>query len=222
MRTTSTAGAGADGASRLDGRSASAKQIRGSSILLVGRFLSMAANFGIGVLTVRYLTKSDYGAFAYALSIVTLGETVVTLGLDRAITRFVPIYEEREEYSKLWGTLVMVVGVVGGLGLGMCLLTVGLQNWIAGTLITERQVVSLLTILIVLSPVQALDGVLIGMFSVFSKPSAIFFRRHVLGPALKLTVVLLLVLGHAGVEFLAAGYVLAGVTGVAIYTGILI
>lgn len=203
------------------GRSASAQQIRGSSLLLVGRLLSMATNFGVTVLTVRYLAKSDYGAFAYALSIVSLGETVVTLGLDRAITRFIPIYEERQEYHKLWGTLVMVIGVVAGLGLGICLLMVGLQSWIGGTLITERQVVSLLVILIILSPVQALDGVLLGMFSVFSKPSAIFFRRHVLGPVLKLTVVLLLVLNHAGIEFLAVGYVLAGTAGVAISAGIL-
>jgi hypothetical protein len=46
------------------------RQIRGSSLLLIGRTLSMAVNFAVQVLIVRYLSKTDYGAFAYALSIV--------------------------------------------------------------------------------------------------------------------------------------------------------
>jgi O-antigen/teichoic acid export membrane protein len=83
------------------------KQIRGSSLLLLGRFLSLGINFGIQVLIVRYLSKADYGAFAYALSIVSLGASIVTFGLDRSITRFIPIYEEDGEYDKLWGTIVM-------------------------------------------------------------------------------------------------------------------
>lgn len=66
--------------------SSSRRQIRGSSLLLVGQFLSKAINFAVQVLIVRYLTKSDYGAFGYALSIVALGESVATFGLDRAIT----------------------------------------------------------------------------------------------------------------------------------------
>jgi hypothetical protein len=72
-------------------QSTTRRQIRGSSLLLVGRFLSRGVTFAVQILIVRYLSKSDYGAFAYALSIVTLGTTVVTFGLDRAITRFVPI-----------------------------------------------------------------------------------------------------------------------------------
>ena len=72
------------------------KQVRGSSLLFAGRFLSLGINFGIQILIVRYLTKADFGAFAYALSLVSLGASIVTFGLDRSITRFIPIYEERQ------------------------------------------------------------------------------------------------------------------------------
>ena len=53
--------------------SAANRQIRGSSLMLVGRALSMGVNFVVQVLIVRYFAnaKGDYGAFAYALSIVT-------------------------------------------------------------------------------------------------------------------------------------------------------
>ena len=56
------------------------RQIRGSSLLLIGRSISLGINFLTQVLIVRALTKTDYGAFSYALSIVALGQMVITLG----------------------------------------------------------------------------------------------------------------------------------------------
>src|SRR5574342_386937 len=88
---------------------AARRQIRGSSLLLVGQLLAKGVNFGIQVMIVRYLSRSDYGAFAYGLSIVALGESIATFGLDRAITRYVPIYHEQRDYNKMFGTLFMVV-----------------------------------------------------------------------------------------------------------------
>jgi len=197
------------------------RQIRGSSLLLFGRLISMVVNFAVQVLTVRYLTKDDYGAFAYALSLVALGETVITLGLDRAVTRFVPIYQEKDDYPKLFGTLLMVYGTIIGLGLILVLAMVALQGTITGRLIEDQQAVKLLVILIALAPVQALDNVLNGTFAVFSKPSAIFFRKYVLAPGLRLAVVIALVLGSASVTFLAVGYLGAGILGVGIFAAVL-
>ncbi|MGH8908924.1 MAG: flippase [Egibacteraceae bacterium] len=206
----------------LDGRDAAKTQIRGSSLLLAGRLLSMAINTAVQVLIVRSLSKTSYGAFAYALSFVSLGETIVTMGLDRAVTRFVPIYDERREYGKLLGTLALVLGTIVGLGLVTVLLVIGLQGVIAGRLIEDRQAVTLLVILIALAPLQALDSLAVGMFAVFARPGAIFLRRYVLAPGLRLVVVVLLILGDSGAAFLAAGYVAAGAVGVAIYGVILI
>ncbi len=68
----------------------------------------------------------------------------------------------------------------------------------------------MLLILIVLAPIQALDDVLMNGFAVFSNPRAIFFRRYVLNPVLRLAVVGLLIFGERDVEFLAVGYVVTG------------
>ena len=198
------------------------RQIRGSSLLLVGRFVSKGVNFAVQVLTVRYLVKSDYGAFAYALSVVAIGTTFVTFGLDRAVTRFVPIYHEHRDYNKMFGTLALVLSTILVLGLGGVMLFYGLQGLLGGTIIDDDQALALLLILIVLAPVQALDTVLNGLFAVFSRPTAIFFRKYVLGPVLKLAVVLLLILSNSSVEFLAMGYLAAGVLAVVIFSIILI
>jgi uncharacterized protein YjbI with pentapeptide repeats/O-antigen/teichoic acid export membrane protein len=201
---------------------ATRRQIRGSSLLLVGRLISIAVTTFVQILTVRYLTKGDYGAFAYALSIEALGETIVTLGLDRAVTRFVPIYQEKEDYDKLFGTLLMVVGTIFALGTLLILVTLGLQGYIARHLIGDRLAVNLLVILIALSPINAFDNILNSMFAVFSSPSAIFFRKYVLAPALKIGVVMLLILGHSDVTFLAFGYVGSGLLGIAVFVVFLV
>lgn len=201
---------------------ATRKQLRGSSLLLIGQVLSKGVGFAVQVLIVRYLSKSDYGAFAYALSVVAMGETIVTFGLDRAVTRFLPIYHEQHDYGKMFGTLFLVLSAVASLSVGLILVFYGLQEFIGQTFIDDQQALSLLLILIFLAPVQALDTLLNGLFAVFSRPTAIFFRKYVLGPALKLSVVLLLIWAGSGVRFLATGYLAAGVIAVVIFSIVLI
>src|SRR3989304_2937288 len=57
---------------RCDARAdaATRRQLRGSSLLLAGRLLSKGANLAIQVLIVRHLARSEFGAFAWGISIV--------------------------------------------------------------------------------------------------------------------------------------------------------
>ncbi|MFN8494894.1 MAG: flippase [Caldilineaceae bacterium] len=196
---------------------ATRKHIRGSSLLLVGRFLSLGLNLIVQILTVRYLTRSDYGAFAYAISVAALGSSVAVLGLDKTVTRFVPIYQERKAYDKMYGAIVMMIGTIAIIGLALILLTFGLRDFIAGTYIKDQLSLTLVLILIVFAPIDALDSLYEGMFAVFASPKAIFFRRHVLGPGLKLVAVIVVMLAHRNVYWMAIGYAIAGILGFASY-----
>jgi O-antigen/teichoic acid export membrane protein len=193
------------------------KQIRGSSLLLSGRFISLGMNFAIQILIVRYLSKADYGAWAYVVSLVSLGVSVATFGLDRSITRFIPIYDEEKAYDKLWGTIVMVAGTILSISFGIILLVYGLHNLLAGTLISNEQAISVLLIMVFGVPIQSMDGLTTGLFAVMAKPRAIFFRKSILGPLLRLIVVLLLVFSGASIIFLAAGFVTCGAITVVLY-----
>ena len=92
------------------------RQIRGSSLLLVGRFLSKGVNFAVQVLTVRYLAKEDYGFYAYAVAMVALASTVNAMALDKAMARFAAIYHERGDYPRIFGALALVIGIIAVLG----------------------------------------------------------------------------------------------------------
>jgi O-antigen/teichoic acid export membrane protein len=197
------------------------RQIRGSSLLLVGRTVSLGINFLTQVLIVRALTKTDYGAFSYALSIVALAQMVITLGLDRGASRFLSMYEETEDHDRLLGTLVGISGIILGLGTLLILAVYVFQGWIGGTLTEGPNALQVLLIMILLAPIQAFDQLLTGLLTVFASPSSIFFRKYVLAPLLRLAVVVGLILAGTGVWFLAVGYVAAGALGIALYVVIL-
>jgi len=190
--------------------------VRGSSGLLLGQVLALAIGFLVQVLTIRHLTKEDYGAFAWALSVVLLVQSLLPLGLDRANARFLALYDERRDYPRLFGFMVVEALVILGLGTAVVAAT-----WVAtgpvSSLAPSPQAVSLLAVLIVLAPVQAVDLIVVEMFAVFASPWAVFLRRYVLEPLLRLAVVVLLVLGDRDSSFLAAGYVVAGAAGLSLY-----
>ncbi|MDP8899831.1 MAG: oligosaccharide flippase family protein, partial [Actinomycetota bacterium] len=198
------------------------EQIRGSVLLLSGQVIStLVGSAVIQVLLVRHLSKTEYGAFAYALSVAILLEGFSSLGLSRAVARFIPIYDEEEDYPNVFGGLVLAIGATLGLGLAAVLLVNGIRGFIEGTLVNDTLAVSLLVILICLAPITALENVLDKTIVIFCSVRALFFRKYVLTPSLRLLVVVVLVVGDAGIQFLAFGYVAAGLIGLAAYGWIL-
>lgn len=223
-----SAGGGAATAAARDVESGAAsgraerRYLRGSGLLLAGRIISTLLNFAVQVLTVRYLTKSDYGAFAYALAIVSMGTTAIHLGLEKAIPRLVPIYCERGDYERTFGSIAVATCTIWGLGLSLVFLLFGLRGVVAGSLVSDPQSVSLLLILIALSPVGAYTKILEKLVAIFCSPRAIVFRRHVFGPGMKLAAVLTVILFSGDVYLLAYGYLVGGLIGVWVYVAILL
>jgi O-antigen/teichoic acid export membrane protein len=199
----------------------STSQIRGSAVLLSGRMISLGLNLITQVLIVRALSKADYGAFAYALAFVSAARTIVSLGHNQALTRFFALYEEQKRYDKLFGTFVMEVGTVLVTGVVLFLSVLGLKDALTGTLVDDPDAMALLAILVLLAPLESLDRMFEGAFAVFASPRAIFVRRYLFTPGLRLAVVAAALVGDMSVDFVAAGYVVTGAVGVAVYTFLL-
>lgn len=198
------------------------KYLRGSSVLLGGRGVSLLINLAVQVISVRILSKTDYGAFAYALGVASIGSSAVLLGLDKTVSRFVPLYQEQGEERKALGTLALAAGVVCGLGIALVLLVFGLRGVLLGLVVRDALSLALLLILIALAPIQALDALLQNAMAIFVGARAIFVRRHLVGPGLKLLAVLVVMAVSGDVFLLAYGYLIGGVLGVALYLWILI
>ena len=194
------------------------KQIRGSGLLLAGRGISSGLKFVAEIIVVRYLTTAQYGAWTYALAAVVLFRSLSAFGLNRAISRFLPLHLERGEVREFYGVLTFVGGA---LLLGSALVITGFYAFpdriggLAGVAASEP--LAILFVLIFLVPVDTIESLLTSVCAAFGASRTIFVRRSLLLPGMRIAVAIALVLTGADVLLLAYGYVLAGVVGIAYY-----
>lgn len=193
---------------------------RRSALLLFGRIMSLTLNLLTQVLTIRYLSKIDYGLFSYVLVLVGLASSINKFGLDRTAGRFSAIYEQENKLPALAGTIIFSIGSIVAIGAALISLTAGFQGLITGTLVDNKQAMGLLIIMIALAPVNALDAVLVAFLAAFGKAKAIFFRKNILRPGLKLIAVSITIAMSGNLRFLAASHIIAGVFGLLLYAAL--
>ena len=193
------------------------KQVRGSTLLVVGRVLSLLLTTATQVVIVRALTKDDYGAFAYALALALGGRTLLSLGQGKLLSRFVAKYDEQRDYDRMLGSMLLAVGTVVVTSTITILTLFLTSDHLVGTAVRDAATVDVVLILIFIAPLEALDQVFVSLFAVFSRPRAIFFRKYLFTPGLRLGVVLALALTGSSVTFLAIGYLGAAVVGLVVY-----
>lgn len=189
------------------------KLIRGSSLLTLGRVISIVLNFLTQVMIVRCLVKSDYGAFAYGLSIASMGASVAVFGLGRTLNRFAPVFQEQRQFGKMAGTIALTLCCVTGLSVAIVFLVLATQGFIRTNLVGDPLSMSLLLILILMVPLHAIDSILDEMFATFAKPKDLFVRRHLVAPLLKMAAVVPLFFARSDVGILAVSFVVCGLIG---------
>lgn len=188
------------------------KHLRGSSVMLFGKLIAMVIGLVTQTVIVRALTKEDYGSFAYVLSLLLLGTSIAKLSMDKALSRFVPIYLEKGDLSRVGGVIrfVFVANLLAGGAL------VGMTLLLAPRFMAQGPALSLLTFLAILAPIEALENGFQKLLAIFARPRSLMFRRHVLGPLLKLAAAVPLLLVDANVMLLGYCYLAARVLGVAV------
>ncbi len=192
------------------------KQVRGSSLMLLGRMISIAINFIVQVLIVRYLAKEGYGAFAYGYSIAALASRMTALGTDKAANRFVPIYHEKHELNRVKGSLLVAFSTIAVTGVLLIGLVISLHGTLAATVVSDPLSLSVLAVIISLAPLLALESLLEKLLAIFGRVKALFVRRYILTPLLRLAAVISLMAYGGDAYFLAGAYVLATLVGVLI------
>ncbi len=196
--------------------------VRGSTLLLVGRMLSIGINLVSQALIARHLSQADFGAFALAFSIASVGQVFITLGLHRGATQFFARYEEAGDHRRLVGTILFNIAVIVGLGAVLVIGVAFAQGALTANGLLDPTATAILLILVALAPIDALDDMLIALFAVLGSPRAIFLRRYLIGPLLRLIVAATLVLADGDAMQLAIGYLLATLLGLVTYGAIFV
>ena len=199
------------------------RHVRGSALFTVGRLLSMLFTVSTQVAIVRYLPVEEYGAFAYALVIVSTGRLLLSLGQGSVLSRFVSLYEERGDPARTAGSLLLGAMTVAVTGTALLVASLLLVDELATSgLEGGPELSALLLVLILLAPLEALDELFLAVFAAMTKARSIFVRRYLLVPGLRLLVVLLMVVTSQDAVFLAVGYVAVQGLGLLVYAALLV
>jgi O-antigen/teichoic acid export membrane protein len=198
-----------------------AGHFRGSTLLVFGKFIGVALDLATQIIIVRALSRTEFGAFAFGLSVASLAATVALLGLDKTISRFVPLYEEAGDERRLTGSIVLAFGVVAGVCAAMLLGLIGLQSSLGEEVVENELARQMLLILFLLTPVRAFDSLLTACFAIFGSARSIVLRRNVVAPGLQLLVVIVVLVAGQPPHILAIGYVVAGALGLAAFAWML-
>lgn len=194
--------------------STSKRHFRGSILLLAGRFLALAVGLVTQLIIVRFLAKEDYGAFAFAVSVLPLAAVLARVGIEKSLVRFIPIYQEEAAFGKMAGAITMAVALTLLIGAGLVAVVYATRDTLLRELVSSDLTAAVLLILIVLAPLEGLDNLLEKLLAIFASPRALFFRRHLLAPGLKLTAVIIAMLSGNGVMALAYWYTVSRVAAV--------
>ncbi len=198
------------------------RHVRGSMLLLLGRLVSLLFTVLTQIVIVRALSKADYGVFAYAFTLTASGRILLSLGQGKLLSRFMSKYEEEKDYARMFGAMFLAVGTI----MVTAILLMGSLTFAAepllGSSFDDPRAVHVLLVLMFLAPLEALDQVFVSLFAVFSKPTAIFFRKYLVTPAFRLAVVLIIAITDGTVYALAVGYVVTSALGIAIYMLLLV
>ena len=194
-----------------------AQHLRGSTLLFLGRCVSVGMNFAVQLMAVRYLSKSGYGVYAVAFSIVAVASVIATLGTGKTALRVLPKYLQQGKNRKFTGGIAVMM--VTALLLSLCIMVVIYVGAAFGAFVDDSGVkgVAILLILVWVIPCNVIDSFLHSLFSVIANPRAVFLRQHILGPGMRLVAAVIVIVCQGGIVGFAVGQMIAALLGVAIY-----
>ncbi|HWR25572.1 MAG TPA: flippase, partial [Methanosarcina sp.] len=91
--------------------------VSGSGPILAGTFLGLLLDITIkGVLT-SYLSPSDFGIYALALTVISITGAIATLGLNEGVPRYIAFFRGRHEENQVHELIMsaIIMGLIAGL-----------------------------------------------------------------------------------------------------------
>ncbi|ALM76386.1 flippase [Thermococcus barophilus] len=164
------------------------KIARGTGIIFAGTVFSMFFGFLSRAIIAREFSKAEYGVFNLALTILSIGLVIATLGFQNALPREVAFCREKmpEKVDRLISTALIIVAVNSFVI--MMFLIFG-SSFIAQVFNEERLVYALKVVAFAL-PFSALTAVIISASRGFGRVREKVYFQNVVYPVLWLILVL--------------------------------
>ena len=158
----------------------------GGGLLAGGQIFEMAARLGIAVLLTRSLGPDDYGLYVIAISVAAVYSGVSTLGLDRAMVRYVAILSARRDNGGLWGALQIGFWVSGVVSVAMGTVLFVLAETLSVDIFDEPALAEPLRVMAVIVPFLTISNVLRGVAHGFRRMGVTVLAENVVQTIVRL------------------------------------
>ncbi|MDM8531877.1 flippase [Anaerolineales bacterium HSG25] len=112
---------------------------KGGGIIFAGRLFEFAGRFVIGVLLARFMGSEQYGVYALADTVLSLGSGIALLGVGAGLVHFIPVYKNQGNTDRLWGVILLGLFVPLGFGIlsgiGVLFYADSIVNWFSEPLL---------------------------------------------------------------------------------------
>ncbi|HXG40036.1 MAG TPA: flippase, partial [Candidatus Limnocylindrales bacterium] len=130
---------------------------KGTGVVFAGKLFAWGSRLVLAVVLARTLGAEGYGLYNLGLVVPTIAASFVVLGLDAALVRYVSVFRRRDDAPRVWGAILVGVGLPGLLGLGAAGVIFLAADLIAERLLSAPQAAPLLRISCLLVPAMALN-----------------------------------------------------------------
>ena len=121
-------------------------------LLVVGRVLALFIGMATTVILVRALSKAEYGAFEYALTLAGAGRILLSLGQGRLLSRFMAGYEEHRRLPPHVRSMFLAVGTICATSIPIIAALFLFSEQLLGSVVDSEAAVRLVLVLLFVAP----------------------------------------------------------------------
>jgi O-antigen/teichoic acid export membrane protein len=149
----------------------------------IGTIVNYVLKYGNYFLLQRGLGAASFGLYSIGMSLVTLMVSILTLGMDDAMVRYVSIYKSKKQTKLLRGLMVFCFIVAGGFGILGAIFMISFAPFLAAFRKTP-ELVSVLQVMAPLVPLLCLQAISFGGLVGFRQFKAPVLWQRIFVPTL--------------------------------------
>jgi O-antigen/teichoic acid export membrane protein len=134
---------------------------KGAAIMGIGNIAATFLKYGTNLLIQRGYGAALYGLYSISFSLVTLVASILDLGLDNAMIRYLAIYRSKKRVNSIRGLAIFCTFLAGGIGILGAVALLLFAPWLAA-LRNEPQLIVLLRIMAPMIPLLCMQVVWLG------------------------------------------------------------
>lgn len=182
---------------------------RGGALIFFGTVIQMVLGLVGKLLFARYLGPLDFGGLSVGIAIATTGSTILVLGMNKGITRYIPRFDQREKHRSVVSSALQIslpVSIVVSLFIFLG------ATYIASGVFDNRSLARVIRVFSVSIPILVLYKLSNSVFQGLKRPIPKVLLENIARPVLYFSLIALVIVMGGGVVDASIAYIIPWIT----------